>query len=213
MNKSILLIAGISLLTTGAFAATSDTTSNIEVKTQASVDQRVVHRGFRISTYTSNMKLEVTNTFSYDDDYRTGVNETTIHGQGTTIQLGYESVRVLAARYSVLASRTIFSAEGSSLYNDTVEGNVTFGLNQKIHFASGLNIGKITLAKNNNDNAFKDTIGIGLQTAFTYQFIKNMALEFKMTITSYNEEQDTESGTVDRHASVSGGLLGLSGTF
>jgi hypothetical protein len=119
----------------------------------------------------------------------------------------------MAARYSVLASRTTLTDDGATAYNDTIEGNVTFGITKKFHLASGLNIGKLTFDKNNDKNLYKDTLGIGVQTAFTYQFIKNLALELKFTMTAFNEEKDTPSGSVDHHASMKGGLLGLNGTF
>jgi hypothetical protein len=49
MKKSLILIAALSLLGTGAIAATPELTSKTEIKSEKKKVDRVVHRGFRVS--------------------------------------------------------------------------------------------------------------------------------------------------------------------
>jgi hypothetical protein len=208
MKKSILFIAGMSLLTTSAFAATPDTSSKTELNNDKNSDNRIVHRGFKAFVSRSNVKAEIT-----QKSDNTTTRSTTITGEATSILAGYQYVKTMAPRFSVLAGRTIISAKGDTVYNDILEGNVTFGLNKRVHFASGLHLAQYNYDDTEGDGLFDGAMGAGLQTSASYQFNKFMSLDLKYMMSSFTKEETFGGETTEYNITVSGLQLGLSGTF
>jgi hypothetical protein len=217
MKKIKLVIIGMSLLTSGAFANLNENQIETKVKAPKKVDDRTVHSGLRVSAYASNMELKqtitVTDTNTDSSYYEDETGSDSVNRGASSFLIGYEYVRVMSPRFSVLAGRTSYSYNGDTLYNDTLEGNVTFGVNKNIHFASGLHVGKLTLTEENDRSRYKDTLGIGLQTSATFQFHRSMALDLRFVTTSYREEKVNQNETLEYHLSLGGAQLGLSGTF
>jgi hypothetical protein len=171
--KKITVLAGILVMSTGAFAKINnpDFINQKNIQNSKSSKKQVA-KGIRLSLSQSTLKIEIK-----DDGETSNKVDLDTNAQ---FSIGYTDINLGQVGFMGEFSYLQIDTDEDDVSNTRLSGNATYGINENIYTFAGVNISKFNVDTNDTTTSNNTTdydAGFGYQVGFGAQVNKNLALE------------------------------------
>lgn len=191
---------------------TESTSSSKSITPPQVVSDGTIHNGLRFSVGTGNKEVKLegrlgSSTYSDSDT-----------GQARSFSIGYQRIRSASVEFMVELFNTAYEVDSVDFSHTGVEGNLTYGFNDKIYTYGGLGLLNITAddVSSDVDDFYSDFgTGVSLQAALGYKILDKLSAELKYSSAAFTQERSSgdDSTTADFTYTMTGLQASIIGTF